>query len=166
MRRLLAGFVVLLFAGAAASGVSAGSIAGYNGVSVVKSAGAGQCGIRDEAEFRDRLQNGLNGTGLVLDRGSAVHARLSLHANAVDSLEGKCVIFVRLEFTVPVEAKFVEIGRGLPNREAVVAALKPIKEISAVLYEGNEFNASWPTNAHDEALYLVDQLAVRFGGRN
>jgi hypothetical protein len=169
MSRLLAGVVMLILAAAAASGASAGPITSpitsYNGVTVVKSAGAGQCGIRDEADFRDRLQKSLNNAGLALDRGSPVHARLSLDAKAVDSLEGQCVIFVRLEFTVPVETKFVEFDKRLPNRETVVAALKQSNEISALVYEDNEFNASWPINAHGEALYLVDQLAERFAGR-
>lgn len=165
MSRLFAGLIVLMLASATASGAFAASIAGYNGVTVVKSAEAGQCGIRDEADFHDRLQKSLNNNKVALDHGSPVHARLSLDAKAVDSLEGKCVIFVRLEFTVPVETKFVAFDKRLPNREAVIAALKQTNEISALIYEDNEFNASWPINAHGEALYLVDQLVERFAGR-
>jgi hypothetical protein len=165
MSRLLAGVIVLLLALATASGAFAGRITGYNGVSVVKSVEAGQCGIRDEADFRDRLQKSLNNAGLALDRGSPVHARLSLDAKAVDSLEGQCVIFVRLEFTVPVETKFVEFDKRLPNREAVIAALRQSDKISALIYEDNEFDTSWPINAHGEALYLVDQLVEHFDAR-
>jgi hypothetical protein len=165
MKRLLVGVVVLVFASAAARGAFAGPIAGYNGVTVVKSAEADQCGIRDEGDFRDRLQKSLGNTGVALDHGSPVHARLSLDAKSVDSLEGKCVIFVRLEFTVPVETKFVTFDKRLPNREAVIAALKHSPEISALIYEDNEFAASWPINAHGEALYLVDQLAEQHAAR-
>jgi hypothetical protein len=71
MSRLLAGVIVLLLALATASGAFAGRITGYNGVSVVKSVEAGQCGIRDEADFRDRLQKSLNNAGLALDHASA-----------------------------------------------------------------------------------------------
>jgi hypothetical protein len=165
MVRVFAGLVVLLAALAAPGGVSAGVITDYNGVTVVKSAGTDECGIRAEADFRDRLQKGLADKGVALDGAAAVHAQLTVDAKSFSALEGKCLIFVRLAFFVPVEAKFVEIDKAANNREAVVAVFEEIDEISAMIYEDNEFNAAWPMNAHDEALYLVDQLALRFGGR-
>ena len=163
---------VLLFGAAAivmaiAGGVhAAGSpITAHKGVSVIFSGDTGKCSIRSKDEFAKQLDDSLGRIGLRVDPNEPVLARLTVSAKPVESLEGKCVVFVGLAFTIPMEIDFIEINEKVTNRKAMVEILEKARRFPIVLYEDNVFTASWPTNSHSDALYLVDQLAQRFAGQ-
>jgi hypothetical protein len=155
----------VLSAGAADAGGQAAAIPDFNGITVALSPEAGQCNIRSDADFRERLKGGLDSVGLSLDEASPVHARLTVTGRPIASVNDQCVIVVSLAFTIPLEAKAVRVTEAASKHEAVIAIFKEIEEVPVVLYEDGEFTAAWPTEANEQALYITDQLAEQFGGQ-
>lgn len=165
---------VLLFLAAAVLTVVAGdvhaagagsAITAHKGVSVVFSGDAGTCGIRSKDEFAKQLDDSLGRIGLRVDPNEPVLALLTVSAKPIESLEGKCVVFVGLAFTIPMEIDFIKVNEKVTNRKAMVEVLERARRFPIVLYEDSDYTAAWPTNTHSDALYLVDQLAQRFAGQ-
>ncbi len=170
MNRTVALFVMAAIMATGAGGAAAvgaeWSATGHKDVSVTFSEDAAKCGIRGEDEFARRLRNSLGEIGMRVDPSQPLVVRLTVSAKPVEALEGQCVAIVAVAFVIPMEMDFVEITEKVTNREAVVAVLEKARRFPIVLYEDSEFTASWPTNMHSDALYLVDQLVQRYAGRH
>ncbi len=143
----------------------AGMVRAYNGITVTLSPQSENCSVRDEGAFRSQLKNSFGEIGLPPDANQPVHAHLVVTAQSVGSLDGKCLIAVSLAFNIPLKAESITVTKTVSHREAVVAVLDEIEEVPVLLYEDGELGAEFPLNAQSQALYLVDQLVLRFGGQ-
>jgi hypothetical protein len=162
---VLAAMVPLAGAEGASAETAASAITAHNGVTVELSQDAGKCGVRSKEEFAKQLDGALGEIGLRVDPSQPVVARLTVSAKPVESIQGQCVIFVGLAFVIPLEVDFITVTEKAADRKAMVAVLEKARRFPIVLYEDSDFTAAWPTNAHGQALYLVDQLTQRFAGQ-
>lgn len=162
-------FLFLLIIASIVSNPSAGGDAGmvraYNGITVTLSPQSENCSVRDEGAFRSQLRNTFGEIGLPADTGQPVHAHLVVTAQSVSSLDGKCLIAVSLAFSIPLKAESIMVTKTVSHRETVIAILDEVEEVPVLLYEIGEFGAEFPMNAQSQALYLVDQMVLRFGGQ-
>ncbi len=155
---------LMAIAGGVHAAGAGSAITAHKGVSVTFTEGAGTCGIRSKDEFAKQLDDSLGRIGLRVDPNEPVLARLTVSAKPIESLEGKCVVFVGLAFIIPMEMDFIKLTEKVTNRKAMVDVLEKTRDFPIVLYEDSDFTAAWPTNSHGDALYLVDQLVQRFAG--
>lgn len=160
----VAATVLITVAGGIHAANAASAITGHKGVSVTFTGDAGTCGIRSKDEFAKQLDDSLGRIGLRVDPNEPVLARLTVSAKPIESLEGKCVVFVALAFVIPMEIEFIKVTEKVTNRKAMIEVLEKARRFPIVLYEDSDFTAAWPTNSHGDALFLVDQLAQRFAG--
>lgn len=163
MGYLAAAILTVVSAGTDAVGAE-WTATGHKGIRVTLSEDAGKCGIRGKDAFAKQLEESLGEIGLRVDPRQPLVAQLTVSSKPIESLEGQCVTIITLAFVIPMEMEFIEVTDKITNREAVVSILEKARKFPIVLYEDSDFTASWPTNSHADALYLVDQLAQRYAG--
>ena len=164
-RGLLFFLCLIAFASNAFAAGDAGMVRAYNGITVTLSAQSENCSVRDEGAFRRQLENSFGEIGLPPDADQPVHAHLVVTAQSLGSLDGKCLIAVSLAFNIPLKAESITVSEAVSHRKAVVAVLEEIEEVPVLLFADGEFGAEFPINAQSQALYLVDQLVLRFAGQ-